>query len=357
MSSPNPTDAEHRPAAVRPVRDGREVDAFTVGRDTHRPRVAMPAHVYDGIVVRRNPIQPTDHRGAQAARRGRLRLPQARADGEPGFAWSEIEPHWQQWTAQQYVAALSPRWPSTATARDFTAMQRADTFVLVLPCGRRAHLEPAGPSAPASAPRSYTRDGEERELMAKTGRRSSPRRSTSCSRRCGRRAVADHRVEVFVEPDPDHEPEVTWSGPDRVRDVVFTCTAGPDGPAGPTRPATARTGRSATTPSTTPRTVTSRQATTTGATTRSRPGRTAGFGRGSTPEGRCTPVTTPTTAGTTWCRRSRPAAPSPCPTRRTTSSGTGRPSRPRPRRRPVADDAARHVGRTRGGGRAVGHRA
>jgi hypothetical protein len=43
--------------------------------------------------------------------------------------------------AGDFVAALSDRAAIQAFHRDFDAMVDADTFVLVLPCGRSAHLE------------------------------------------------------------------------------------------------------------------------------------------------------------------------------------------------------------------------
>lgn len=58
-----------------------------------------------------------------------------------GFGWEEIHPGWRQWTAAQYVAALEHPRAIEGFASDFDAMQRADAVVLVLPCGRSAHLE------------------------------------------------------------------------------------------------------------------------------------------------------------------------------------------------------------------------
>jgi hypothetical protein len=61
--------------------------------------------------------------------------------GKDGFSWSEIDPDWQDWTAEQYVAALEHPRAVEGYTNDFIAMNEADTFVLVLPCGRSAHLE------------------------------------------------------------------------------------------------------------------------------------------------------------------------------------------------------------------------
>lgn len=61
--------------------------------------------------------------------------------GNHGFQWSEIDPNWQQWTPEQYRNALDHPIAKRGFASDFDAMKWADTFVLVLPCGRSAHLE------------------------------------------------------------------------------------------------------------------------------------------------------------------------------------------------------------------------
>ena len=61
--------------------------------------------------------------------------------GDNGFHWSEIDPDWKSWTVEQYRDALRHPIAQAGFASDFNAMEWADTFVLVLPCGRSAHLE------------------------------------------------------------------------------------------------------------------------------------------------------------------------------------------------------------------------
>jgi len=61
--------------------------------------------------------------------------------GDVGFAWSDIDPDWQDWTNEQYIDALDHPIAQAGFKSDFDAMKWADTFVLVLPCGRSAHLE------------------------------------------------------------------------------------------------------------------------------------------------------------------------------------------------------------------------
>lgn len=66
-------------------------------------------------------------------------------EGGTGFAWTEVMPSFdinaQLADAEEYVTALNHPRSIEGYASDFAAMQRADAFVLVLPCGRSAHLE------------------------------------------------------------------------------------------------------------------------------------------------------------------------------------------------------------------------
>lgn len=61
--------------------------------------------------------------------------------GDCGFAWSQIDPNWECWDPEKYRQALDHPIAKAGFASDFNAMKWADTFVLVLPCGRSAHLE------------------------------------------------------------------------------------------------------------------------------------------------------------------------------------------------------------------------
>lgn len=84
-----------------------------------------------------------------------------------GFHWSEIDEQWKEWTAQEYRNALDHPIAKAGFASDFNAMKWADTFVLVLPCGRSAHLELGWAVGAGKLTIILTRDGEEPELMAK----------------------------------------------------------------------------------------------------------------------------------------------------------------------------------------------
>jgi NTP pyrophosphatase (non-canonical NTP hydrolase) len=65
------------------------------------------------------------------------------APGNKGFAWSEVNPDWLQWTPEQFVSDLYSGHAAVERgfAFDKSALDWADTCVLVLPCGRSAHLE------------------------------------------------------------------------------------------------------------------------------------------------------------------------------------------------------------------------
>lgn len=58
-----------------------------------------------------------------------------------GFSWSDVDPDWTSWSAGQYVAALDHPIAAAGFESDFGAMEWAEGCILVLPCGRSAHLE------------------------------------------------------------------------------------------------------------------------------------------------------------------------------------------------------------------------
>jgi len=88
-------------------------------------------------------------------------------NGVAGFAWSEIDPDWKNWTAEAYIRNLTTH-PIAARGyvTDFRGMEWADTCVLLLPCGRSAHLEAGWFAGRGKRLVILTRNGEEPELMA-----------------------------------------------------------------------------------------------------------------------------------------------------------------------------------------------
>lgn len=93
--------------------------------------------------------------------------------GDHGFAWSDLDPEWQSWTPRKYVEALMDPRACDGFLKDWTGMTNAEACVLVLPCGRSAHLE-AGYFVGARKPLVIFYPNFERcepELMYKMARR------------------------------------------------------------------------------------------------------------------------------------------------------------------------------------------
>jgi len=63
------------------------------------------------------------------------------APGNSGFQWSAIDPDWQSWNGTAFRSALAHPIAQHGFGLDHAAMEWADTFLMVLPCGRSAHLE------------------------------------------------------------------------------------------------------------------------------------------------------------------------------------------------------------------------
>lgn len=85
-------------------------------------------------------------------------------DGNTGFAWTDIDPEWRSWTAEQMVEGLSDPVAQDGFWLDFGAMRGCDACVLLLPCGRSAHLE-AGYFIGAGKPVHILLHGGDPELM------------------------------------------------------------------------------------------------------------------------------------------------------------------------------------------------
>jgi hypothetical protein len=66
-----------------------------------------------------------------------FRNPPSRA----GFGWEEIDGGWLSWGPVAFLRALLHPLAEAGFRSDFDAMKWAEGCVLVLPCGRSAHLE------------------------------------------------------------------------------------------------------------------------------------------------------------------------------------------------------------------------
>lgn len=86
------------------------------------------------------------------------------APGNDGFKWSDIDPNWQQWNNEQYLDALEHPIAQKGFNLDFDAMKWADACVMVMPCGRSAHVE-AGWMQGAGKPTVILLTEAEPELM------------------------------------------------------------------------------------------------------------------------------------------------------------------------------------------------
>ncbi|MHB8182632.1 MAG: hypothetical protein ACYDDN_02615 [Candidatus Desulforudaceae bacterium] len=86
--------------------------------------------------------------------------------GNNGFHWSEIDPNWKQWTPAQFREGLKHPIAEAGFRLDMQALAECDACVLVMPCGRSAHLE-AGYAIGAGKPTVILLADGEPELMYK----------------------------------------------------------------------------------------------------------------------------------------------------------------------------------------------
>jgi hypothetical protein len=62
-------------------------------------------------------------------------------EGNDGFSWAKVDPHWEVWDYSAYTKALSHPLCEQGFALDYSSMALCDSCVLVLPSGRSSHLE------------------------------------------------------------------------------------------------------------------------------------------------------------------------------------------------------------------------
>lgn len=84
-----------------------------------------------------------------------------------GFAWSQIDPDWENWTTEQYRDALLHPLAVEGFNSDFDGMQWADACVLVLPCGRSANTEAGWMKGAGKLVFVFSPEKQEPELMYK----------------------------------------------------------------------------------------------------------------------------------------------------------------------------------------------
>ncbi len=86
-----------------------------------------------------------------------------------GFHWSEVDPGWKAWDADEFVAALEHPVADQGFALDMDAMRWCDACVLVVPKtpGRSSHLELGWCAGAGKATAVLLLDDGEPELMYK----------------------------------------------------------------------------------------------------------------------------------------------------------------------------------------------
>lgn len=63
------------------------------------------------------------------------------APGNDGFQWTEIDPEWRNWNPREFVTALTHPVAEAGFGLDKAGLDWCEACVLVMPCGRSAHLE------------------------------------------------------------------------------------------------------------------------------------------------------------------------------------------------------------------------
>jgi nucleoside 2-deoxyribosyltransferase len=87
--------------------------------------------------------------------------------GDNGFGWRQVDPEGAPTTVQRYLKAIMHPTAEHGFRLDMTALEQCEALVLLLPCGRSAHLEAGWAVGAGRRVIVYTRDGEEPELMYK----------------------------------------------------------------------------------------------------------------------------------------------------------------------------------------------
>jgi hypothetical protein len=89
------------------------------------------------------------------------------APGNKGFHWSEIDANWRDWSPRDYRAALRGSIADQGFEHDMRALRECDLCVLVMPCGRSAHLEAGWAAGAGKRTIMYVPEPMEPELMVK----------------------------------------------------------------------------------------------------------------------------------------------------------------------------------------------
>lgn len=83
-----------------------------------------------------------------------------------GFRWRYIDSDWEKWNVDQFIAAMNHPLSQEAFGKDMDALMSSELLVLVMPCGRSAHLE-MGYAVGSGIPTIIMMSNDEPELMYK----------------------------------------------------------------------------------------------------------------------------------------------------------------------------------------------
>lgn len=89
------------------------------------------------------------------------------AAGQHGFSWSEIDIDWRTWEPRAFREALTHDCSERGFKLDMDALNWCDTYILVLPCNRSAHLELGYACGAGKRTAVYIPEPQEPELMYK----------------------------------------------------------------------------------------------------------------------------------------------------------------------------------------------
>ena len=87
--------------------------------------------------------------------------------GGNGFHWTDVDEKAPEWTFDEYAEGLHHPLAERQCAADLSALEDADTCVLVLPCGRSAHTEAGWMAGAGRRVIAYIPEMVEPELMYK----------------------------------------------------------------------------------------------------------------------------------------------------------------------------------------------
>jgi hypothetical protein len=88
-------------------------------------------------------------------------------NGKGGFAWSDIDEDWENWTTEEYKKALLHPVAEEGFHSDFDGMKWADACVMILPCGRSANTEAGWMKGAGKEVYVFSPTKQEPELMYK----------------------------------------------------------------------------------------------------------------------------------------------------------------------------------------------